>query len=157
MACREYEDRLNLLEDYAGKPEASGLTAAEKEQVWAHLAACAACREDVEAARAGGELLRSAFAPTGEPSAAFWFRLRAAIRTATDASARGDFWPSLEFLARRLAWTVALAVVLLAGYATLTYEAVDAQGEVREIFPELAQPSSQEEVLLTLGGNGDGR
>jgi len=158
MACKEYEEQLNLLEDYVGGPEASGLSAAEREQVGAHLAVCAACREEVEAARAGRELFRAAFAPTGEPASVlagiFWFRVRAGIRTAVEQEGRGDFWDSLELLARRLAWTVALVVVLLAGYATLTHQVVDAQGEVREIFPELAQPSNQEEVLLTLAGNG---
>ncbi len=154
MACKEYEERLNLLEDYVGGPEASGLSAVEREQVRAHLTVCAACREEVEAARAGGELFRATFSPTGEPSGAFWFRVRAGIRTTVDQRARGDFWNSLELLARRLAWTVALVVMLLAGYATLTHKVVDAQGEVREIFPELAQPSNQEEVLLTLAGNG---
>lgn len=154
MACKEYEGRLNLLEDYAGDPVASGLSAAEREQVRVHLEACAACREEVEAVRAAGELLRAAFTPVGEPGATFWFRVRAGIRTAADQGVRGDFWGSLEWLARRLAWTVALALLLLAGYATLTHQTVDAQGEVREIFPELTQPSNQEEVLLTLAGNG---
>ena len=157
MACQEYEERLNLLEDYAAGTEAMGLDAAEREQVRAHLESCVACREDVETARAGGELLRAAFAAASEPSATFWFRLRAGIRTAGNQGAREDFWSSLEWLARRLAWSVALVVLLLAGYATLTHQVVDAQGEVREIFPELAQPSDQEEVLLTLAGNGNGR
>jgi len=163
MACKEYEERLNLLEDYVGGPEASGLSTAEREQVRAHLAVCAACREEVEAARAGRELFRAAFAPTDEPTSvlagAFWFRVRAGIRTAVDQEGRGDFWNSLELLARRLAWTAALAVALLAGYATITWQTVDAERtESREIFPEPAQqPSNQEEVLLTLAGNGTGR
>lgn len=157
MACKEYEHRLNLLEDYLGAPEGSELSAEEREQVHAHLAVCAACREEVELARVSGELFRAAYAPTGEPAGVstgtFWLRVRAGIRAA-DQEGRGDFWSSLEMLARRLAWTVALVVTLLAGYASLTHQVVDAQGEVREIFPELAQPRNQEEVLLTLAGNG---
>jgi anti-sigma factor RsiW len=158
MACPDYDAQLNLLEDYLE----GTLSAAETERVRAHLTVCVSCREDVEVARAGGELLRGVFAPTGEPAAlvagTFWFRVRAGIR-ASLAGRRGpiDFWNSLELLARRLAWTAALVVTLVGGYATVTRQVVqDAERtEVRDIFPEpTQQPSSQEEVLLTLAENG---
>jgi len=163
MACTEYEHRLSLLEDYASGPEASGLSAAETEQVRAHLVACAACREEVELVRAGSELLRAVFTPASESASVlagtFWFRVRAGIRTVMEQGTRSDFWNSLEMLARRLAWTAALVALLLAGYATIARQTVDAERTAsREIFPEPAQqPSNQEEVLLTLAGNGSGR
>lgn len=152
MACGVYEARLNLLEDFVG----GALSPAETDEVRAHVEHCAACREEVEAARAAGVLLRTAFPPTVEPSGAFWFRVQAGIRTAVAEQNSGqEFWRTLEFLARRLAWTAALVVALLAGYAVLTHNMNGVQAEAREIFPEPSQqPASQEEVLLSLAARG---
>lgn len=149
--CKEYEARLELLEDFlAGTLGVAGL-----EQVCAHLAICSVCREEIEAAREAGGLLRSAFAPAGEPGGAFWMRVRAGIRRAEGKAVPQEFWGSLELLARRLVWTAALVVALLGGYAILTHDVVSPQRvEAREIFPEPSQPENEEEVLLTLAGSG---
>jgi anti-sigma factor RsiW len=151
MACEAYDARLSLLEDFAG----GTLSAAEADEVRAHLEQCTACREEVELARAAGPLLRSAFSPAPEPSGAFWFRVQAGIRTAVaEQNAGQDFWGALELLARRLAWTAALVVALLAGDAALTHNLDGVQAETREIFPEPSQPANQEEVLLSLAARG---
>ena len=148
MACKLFEHRLNDLEDFAG----GTLEGAALAEVGHHVAECAPCREEVDAARACGALLREAFEPAGEPSGVFWQRVQAGIRAATSP---GEFWTSLEWLARRLAWGAALAVLLLGAFAAAEdYQKLRewAQAtEIRELFPEPAQqPASNEELLITL-------
>lgn len=160
-ACRKYEAQL---EDYfEGK-----LEAAQAAEVDAHLRSCAACREAVEVAREASGLLRAAIAPAPDPGAAFWANLRTAIALAEaereSASLRAeDFWRSLEFLARRFAWSTALAVVVLTGYLA-GFDAIheerngSAQAEIREVFAEPVNvPANNEEVLLTLVSRENGR
>ena len=147
MACKRYEKRLHEFEDFLHDE----LPEAAREELRSHLAECVVCHGEVQLARECAGLLRSAIEPAAEPEAAFWYRVRAGIH----ASARAqDFWGSLEFVARRLAWTAALAVLLLAGIEVVRIVAPPST-EAREIFPEPSQPANQEEVLLSLGRNGN--
>ena len=148
MACNLYEHRLHELEDYLD----GRLAGAALDSLSAHLAQCASCRADVEAARECGALLRGVLAPAAEPSGAFWFRVQAGIRSAAEGGY--DFWASLELLARRLAWTATLALVLLGGYVVSTEVMERNHSSAQaEFFPEPnQQPADREEVLLTLAG-----
>ena len=159
MTCKEYSERLDLFEDYLdGRLE--GEAAAS---VSAHLEHCAACREAVESARLAGLLLRAALEPTAEPDEVFWTRVRAHVREEDDRQRVAEFWPALEWLARRLTLTAAFALVVLFAFLFVTEskEPVvtgSGQTEVREIFPEsVRQPANQNEVLVSLASNGNGR
>lgn len=148
MACKQYEDRLSNLEDLLD----GNLQGTARDELTRHLDECASCREEVEAARECSLLLREGLEPAPEPSGAFWYRVQAGIRTALSP---GDFWTSLEWLARRLAWGAGLAVLVLGAFAAAEDYAKLREwarsSEIRELFPEPAQqPASNEEVLLTL-------
>lgn len=152
MACREYERRLAELEDYLE----GALAPSAAQAVEAHLAGCGDCREAVAAAREATLLLREGLEAAGEPSPFFWARLRAHLR-AVPAPTMGEFWQSLEVLARRLAWTAALGVVVLGGYVAAFdlpqrhAPPAPVATETRELFPEPAQrPADHEEVLVVL-------
>lgn len=154
MACREYEHRLNQLEDYLE----DRLDAASAAQVAAHLGDCPACREAVESAQFAGGLLRAGVEPAAVPGDEFWLRVAAGIREAEER--RQQFWAPLEVLARRVSWSATIAVALLAAFVLVSdlrwpgTETVP-RNEVREIFPEPEQqPSNSDEVLLTLARNG---
>jgi predicted anti-sigma-YlaC factor YlaD len=155
VACREYEAKLHELEE-----EVEGrLASSAKERVTAHLEQCAACRADVEAAQLAGAMLRAALEPAGEVSGAFWTRLRAHIRSEEDQKRKaGEFLGTLEWVTRRLAWSAALVLVLMAGYVVGTGNwSVDttASAESRELFPDpVQQPQDRDEVLLTLASSG---
>lgn len=153
MACGEYEGRLADLEDYV----AGELQGPARTELTRHLAVCPLCSGEVAAARTAIRLLRGSLEPAAEPDGRFWQRVQAGIRR---EAARADFWGSLEVLARRLAWSAACAVLLLAGYLLMfdlerVVGPAASRAEAREIFPDPdQQPASQEEVLLTLAGNG---
>lgn len=151
MACEQYRDRLHELEDWLS----GTLERPAREQVDRHLVECAACREELELARECATLLRNSLEPAAEPSGAFWFKVQAGIRRAGSVN---DFWASLEWVARRLAWSAGLAVLLLGAYALendFQFLSRATNGEVAEIFPEpTQQPSNDEEVLMTLAGGG---
>ena len=165
MACSEYEKQLEVLEDYAS----GALTDPEAEKIRGHLETCALCRDEVEVARAGGELLRAAFPsspgwePDGPQASAFWYRVRAGLSAAGGSASGGDFWRTLEWMARRLAWTAALVVALLGGYTVLAHQLSDgawresaARSEAASAMAEelAQQPSDNEEALLTLAERG---
>lgn len=148
MACQEYESRLADLEDYLdGKLSGGKVT-----EIEAHIERCAACREELEAAREAGRLLRAAFDPVREPGAFFWLRVHAGIRAAKE---RQEFWGTVDLFARRLVWSATLAVTLLAGYlgtqGLLRESLASPPSEGREIFSEpVQQPANPGEVLLAL-------
>lgn len=148
MPCRDFEASAHLLEDYlSGK-----LAEPAAPELRAHLAVCATCREEVESARECGVLLRSAFAPAAEPGGAFWFRVLAGIRA---SAPQGDFWSTLETLARRLAWSAALTSILLAGYVVTSDSPREPAAAQLETFPEPApQPADSNEALVALVENG---
>ena len=159
MTCKVYSERLDLLEDYLD----GVLQAGAAEEVTAHLARCADCRETVESARLAGLLLRAGLEATPAPDGVFWTRVRAHLREEEEKQRVADFWPALEVLARRFALTSAAAVLLLSGFLIGTEPqdqnlSAAGQAEVREIFPEsVRQPANQNEVLMSLASNGNGR
>ncbi len=159
MTCSQFEHRLHELEDYLD----GRLDAAQRSEVEIHLAACELCRAAVEDAPLAGRLLRAGLSPAAESlvGEAFITRVRAGLREAQSAAAM-DFWPSLEALARRFAWTAVAAVVLLSAYVV----GIEAgfvprhtrQAEVRELFPDPEpQPANPEEMFLVLASSGNGR
>jgi len=108
-------------------------------------------------------VVRACRLPTGEVSPAFFRRMWAAIRAAeAERAAQGVFWKPLEILARRLSWSAAVALALLA-VCLFTFNPprevpqVSRQTEIREIFPEPPQPANRDEVLLALAENVHGR
>jgi hypothetical protein len=150
-ACSEYEA---TLEDYLEGPEDSATTRG----LTAHLERCSACREALEAARLGRELLRNGLEPAGEPSGAFATRVAASIRA--EEGRRLPFWRPLEILASRLALSAVAALLMLGVYLFQSLPSPDrgqvsTQGEVSEALPEPArEPANKDEVLLTLAGSG---
>jgi anti-sigma factor RsiW len=156
MTCRDYERRLAELEDYVNGE------AADPRAIEGHLAACAACREAVDAARLAGALLRESLEPSPEASAAFWTRLGARLREeeATSDTA-GDFWRAMEAFARRLAVSAAAAVLVLGaaliGTGIFQGGLVTAQqAEIRELVQRPAPPANHEEVLMSLANDNGG-
>ena len=89
--------------------------------------------------------------------------MRAHLREEEEKQRVKDFWPALEVLARRFTLTSAAALLLLFGFLVGTEpkdQSISASGqtEVREIFPEsVRQPANQNEVLVSLASNGNGR
>lgn len=159
MTCKEYSERLDLFEDYLD----GRLDADTTGVVSAHLERCAPCREAVESARLAGLLLRAAMEPTAEPDEIFWTRVRAHLREEERKQQVQEFWPALELLARRVTLTSAVALLVLFAFIFATESkdpAVPAPGqaELREIFPEqVRQPANQNEVLVSLASNVNGR
>ncbi len=157
-ACRNYE---TLLESYLDGELSSG----EAEAVSKHMAACGACREAVEVARASARLLRASGEPAGDPGAAFTARVMAAVRAQEEKEEAGrGFWGPVEELSSRLALSAALALALLVGYGLTPYasgspEATSArQSTAPDIFPELAhQPMNRDEVLMTIAETNHGK
>lgn len=152
-ACTGYELRL---ENYLDGVEDPAATA----ELTAHLERCSGCREALEAARLACQLLREGLGPAKDPGAAFTTRVMASIRA--DESRRQQFWRPLEVLASRLALSAAAALLVLTVYL---YEfgpasnrvQISSQSQVSEGLPEPAgQPADQDEVLLSLAGNGYG-
>ncbi len=153
IACGEYESRL---ESYLDSAE----NGAADPEVTAHLEHCPACREALEDARLARELLRESLEPAVEPSGAFATRVLANIRDAE--TRRQQFWRPLEILASRLAVVAAMALLAVSIYlfesAPARYPARGTSPtEVGEGFPELGGRASQDEVLLTLVENRNGR
>jgi len=159
MACREYGGRLDRLEDFLD----GRLDEATTREVAGHLERCAECGAEMEAAQLSVRLLREGVEPAPEASALFWTRLCARVREEESGRGAGDFWPALELLARRMLLGSALALLILGGYLVgLEWQQGSLfgpqQNEVRELFPEpVRQPANQEEVLVSLATNGNGR
>ena len=104
--CRKYFARL---EDYV--PGCNDL------QLRDHLRECADCRTALENSRIGGQLLRDAWEPAGEPRSAFVTGVMAKIREEEmRAESPAAFWNPLEFLASRLSLTAATVLLALSVY-----------------------------------------
>ncbi len=149
-ACPDF---VALLEDYLGG-ELTGRAAHDVEN---HLETCAACRQAVELARIGAQLLRTGPRPMGEPGPAFASQVMARIRAEEEQrSAREDwFWRPLEALAWRMTLSAALALTLLVAYGLKTRPAPPAftttsQLQTGSLFESVQQPSTGDDVLLSL-------
>jgi len=158
-ACREFEA---LLEDSL----AGQLGGAEGERLSAHLSSCAACRQALEEARLGGQVVRLLRQPTEDLGAVFTRRVMAGIRD--EEARRGrtwDFWRPIEVLALRFSLTAALALALLCGYGVIhsRFSApaeveIAGQPEIRELFPEPAhQPITNDQILLSIADRSHGK
>ncbi len=158
-ACREFEA---VLEDsLAGR-----LDGPAEERLSAHLSNCPACREALEEARLGGQLVRRARGPAEDPGTGFTRRVMVAIREEeARRSLAWGFWRPIETLALRLSLTAALALVLLCGYgvthsrfSTSAGVEVASQSEVRELFPEpVHQPTTHDDVLMSIADKSHGK
>jgi predicted anti-sigma-YlaC factor YlaD len=153
VACEAFEARL---EDFLAGGEAGA-------DLEAHLQRCGACREALENARLAGELLREGLRPAVLPHPAFASRVMAQIRAAEAEAAQGsDLWGALEVLARRLALTAAMALVLLGVYVGV-FEAPQEQSnlvptEANAKYPSVVSPlNSSDEILQAFVDNGHGR
>ncbi|MGH9790702.1 MAG: zf-HC2 domain-containing protein [Candidatus Acidiferrales bacterium] len=155
MSCKEYESRLEELEDYLeGRLDATRAAAVSE-----HAAACAECRQHLEVAAISAPLLRAAAEPAAPASAAFWTRLAARIREAEEKRrSRHDFFGSLEWLAWRTASAALLIFVVLGGYVITHPSASLAPDQpVAEVFLEPEHPNDPDEVLVTLASRNGAR
>ena len=155
VGCRKYEARL---EDC--------LQGADDIELSEHLRQCADCRAALENSRLGGELLREAWEPAGEPRSAFLAGVMARIREEkmrTESPAA--FWNPLEFLASRVSLTAAALLfalsVYLVGFAPrhVPTPLTSAGTELSATdFPQPpGDPDSNEEVLQSLVERNYGR
>lgn len=149
-ACPEYAA---LLEDYV-TGELVGRGARDLEN---HLQSCSACRQAVELARLGAQLLRAGPKSVGEPGPAFAVQVMARIRAEEEQrSAREDrFWRPLETLAWRMTLSAVLALTLLVAYGLKTRPTPPAftatsQLQTGSLFESIQQPSTGDDVLLSL-------
>jgi hypothetical protein len=152
-ACEAYEARL---EDYL-----SGVD--ESADLLTHLERCVDCRAAVDSARLASEMLREGMEPTAMPHPAFFTRVLAQIRAEEFAKGgASDLWGALEVLARRLALTAALALILLGVYAGAVSvpqdQANNTPTEANAKYPSLVgQTVSSDEVLQAFADINHGR
>jgi hypothetical protein len=155
MDCRSCRARM---EEYLSDYLMGGLEHIDPESdLAAHLRDCTACREAFDEASLASTIVRRACEPAAEVSGAFVTRVMAGIRE-EDARrmAAGAIWRPIELLASRFA--LAASVLLLAASVYLVefappfeVPATTSQTEVVGLMPEPpAQPSNQDEVLMTL-------
>jgi hypothetical protein len=153
--CRKYEARL---EDYVQGCNDLELTD--------HLRECGNCRAALENSRAGGQLLRDAWEPAGEPRSTFVAGVMAKIREEEmRAESPAAFWNPLEFLASRLSLTAATILLALSvymvGFAPRRPLSLptSARTELNATdFPQPpGDPESNEEVLQSLVERNYGR
>jgi anti-sigma factor RsiW len=153
MTCKAYRHREAELEDFAG----GALGAAESAQLDAHVRECAECRAAVQEAQASARILRGTLLPAEAPSGAFWTRLNARLNE--EQRKQEEFFPELEWLARRFVFGAGLALLVMGAFLAGTQfplvEGNDNQAEIRELVPRSEQqPTNHDEVLVSLAGNG---
>jgi hypothetical protein len=154
VGCRSYRARMEeCLADDAERIDADP-------ELAAHLRECRACRENFDDGLLAGRIVRSACEPYEGVSGAFATRVMAAIREEESRRApTSAIWRPIELLGSRFA--LAASVLLLAASVYLVEFAppfempattsTTSQTEVVGLMPEPpAQPSNQDEVLMTL-------
>ncbi|HUK30850.1 MAG TPA: hypothetical protein VLV89_07030 [Candidatus Acidoferrum sp.] len=156
--CEPYEARLtDAVERAAERGQELSLSA----DLALHVSSCARCREGVESAELSRALLRWGFDPADGLRPGFMTRVSAAIRAEEDrrAAQRTIFWSPLEHLAGRVA-LVACAVVMVVSFYVYSYVAPNGPGqEVTELVqqPDIQQPQTPDEVLISLAERGNVR
>ena len=155
VACRRYEAEW---EGYLDRSERAASTQADA-ALAAHLKSCAACRQKLKDAVLAGQLLRESLEPAAEPGGAFAARVMALIR---EEGLRQQFWRPLEILAARMALVAATVLVVLGFYLFELAPAANRaqanlQGDGEASLAPASQPTSKDEILLTLAGSGHGR
>src|ERR1019366_4883579 len=150
-SCEKFEARL---EDTAER----GHQIALSDDLSAHVASCAHCRESLETVALSQSLLRSGLEPTVAPGPFFTKRVMAVIRVeeARQAAQGSIFWSPLRHLAARMAMTAAVVVMALTIYAYSSgtaFSGVAAQNETSyELVPHQQldpQPQSKDDVLMS--------
>lgn len=151
--CKQSEA---VLEDYF----AGELQRPAAEQLLAHLNECAACRDALEEARLSSRLISKVFEPAEEPGPAFTHLVMAKINAAEAwVREQRNFWRPFEAIAWRLAFSAALALVLMFAYG-LQFSNATSAGPVPtptafaqptdSFTSPTAVPSSDDEVLLAI-------
>jgi anti-sigma factor RsiW len=145
-----------LLEDYL----AGELPRSAADQLAVHLGSCPACREALEEARLSSRLISKVFEPAEEPGPAFTHLVMAKINAAEAwMREQRSFWRPFEAIAWRLAFSAALALVLMFAYgmqfsnpgAPVVAPTPTAFAQPTETFTSpSAVPSSDDEVLLAI-------
>lgn len=161
IACWRYRTRLE--DRVSGKR----LRPETDPQLDAHLSGCTECRQALDDAFLANGLLREAGAPVIDSPNRFSTRVMVAIREEiARREAPNVIWRPLELLASRFAVAAATVLLLLSIYlaefappfrpaAIASQTEVSAQTESGPVMPEPpAQPSSPDEVLLSLAGEG---
>jgi len=149
--CREYRARV---EDYLlGAP-----APIETDPILAeHLPVCSECREAVDDGLLAGKIMRNACPPYEGVTGAFVTRVMAAVREEEGRRAAGmAIWRPIEVLASRFALVASVLLLVASVYLVeftppISLPATTSQAEVIGLMPEPpAQPSNQDEVLMTL-------
>ena len=161
-ACSVFEapldDFLEALETNTGARPPSALAA--------HLAACPACREALDAAQEAGALVRehAIRVPASLANDPF-FATRVAARIRENARHASDFWPQLETVSLRLmAYALSLALLLGALSASgITRTTQQTAGRVPPAGPRATSleanptPVNPDEVVVALLSSEQGR
>lgn len=145
-----------ILEDYLS----GDLPRAEAERLVAHLSDCTACRDALEDARLSSRLVGKVFDPVEEPGPAFTHLVMAKINAAEAwVREQRNFWRPFEAIAWRLAFSAALALVLMFAYAlqfnnagaAVAAPTPTAFAQPTDSFTSpSAVPSSDDDVLLAI-------
>ncbi len=110
MRCREFQERF---EDWLGGKVSDDL----RTLLESHRASCPACGALVHRAAKASRLLRLVADEPPVPGPGFYTRLQAQIRAQEEQEQR---WGPMEAWARRLAWGLSVAIVVLAIYLNVT-------------------------------------
>jgi hypothetical protein len=151
-SCEQFEARLEDAVEF-------GQQIALTEDLSAHVAGCANCREAFEAVAVSRSLLRFGLEPTAAPGPFFAKRVIAVICAEEErVAAQGSiFWSPLQHLAARMAMAAGVIVMALTVYVYTfgrTGGVTTAQNETSyELVPHQQldpQPQSKDDVLMSL-------
>ncbi len=156
--CELYEARLA---DAVERATERGQTLSLSADLALHVSSCADCREGVESAELSRALLRWGLDPAEGPRPGFMTRVAAAIRAEEErrAAQKTIFWSPLEHLAGRVA-LAACAVVMVVSFYIFSYVAPRTTGQdITELVqqPDIQQPQTPDEVLISLSERGNVR